>query len=372
MAKPFRFRHVRAITGLFVLAAFAAIAATFLYASRAQEWFAPRRELTIILPRAGSMGLRPGADVQVLGTSVGSVRSLDLQLYPKGNPASERRFVARVLIKDEFFAFIRTDSTVSIAKTLGIAGDALILITGGSLNAANTELPREDPLLEASADTGASEMAQDILAQIRDRVLPLIDKTSVTMDELRATIARINDPNEDLQKTLRALRQVAENIEQGKGLAGRLVSDEQLAKDLEAALPRLSTLLDQLRAVLANVERTTADLPAITATVKDQAASLPDLIAQAKSTLARTDALLADLKRTTATLPQTSDRVAEASALLPALVIQTQATLTEVERLVTQVQRSWLLGGAPPAPNPASTIPPAQALPPAVSPGAPR
>ena len=75
MNKPFKFRYVNEIVGVFVLVVVAALIVGIILAGRAQEWFVPVHHLVLDFPEEGSLGLQKGAEVQILGTPVGVVSS---------------------------------------------------------------------------------------------------------------------------------------------------------------------------------------------------------------------------------------------------------------------------------------------------------
>ena len=85
MAKPFRFRHVNEITGAFVLGVIALLVLAVVGTGFSQRWFTRTTEFTLLLP-TGAQGLRPGAEVQMLGTVVGSVQDIRVG----GRPSSSQ------------------------------------------------------------------------------------------------------------------------------------------------------------------------------------------------------------------------------------------------------------------------------------------
>ena len=86
MPKPLKVRRANEIVGLFVLLALAIAVAAVLLGPRTQRWFTPSQTLAIHLPPEGSLGLRKGGDVQILGSVVGSVE--DIIVTDAGNDGS--------------------------------------------------------------------------------------------------------------------------------------------------------------------------------------------------------------------------------------------------------------------------------------------
>ncbi|HRX55924.1 MAG TPA: hypothetical protein P5016_15535, partial [Verrucomicrobiales bacterium] len=67
MEKPFRFRYVNEIAGTFVLIAVTLMLVGVLISGRIQGWFLPARIYRAVLPDQGTMGIKPGSEVRILG-----------------------------------------------------------------------------------------------------------------------------------------------------------------------------------------------------------------------------------------------------------------------------------------------------------------
>lgn len=110
--------------GLLVLVCVALFVAAVLEAGVVGDWFRPVTELRVLLPKTGSQGLSAGADVEVLGTRVGTVRQVVIE--------PSRRLYANVELDRAATDFIRRDSSAIIKKRYGIAGAAYLVITPGA------------------------------------------------------------------------------------------------------------------------------------------------------------------------------------------------------------------------------------------------
>src|SRR3954465_13721347 len=60
--------------GLLVLVCIGLFIASVLHAGLLSDWFKPTATLRVVLPETGSQGLSAGADVELLGTPVGTLR----------------------------------------------------------------------------------------------------------------------------------------------------------------------------------------------------------------------------------------------------------------------------------------------------------
>ena len=107
MPKPYRFRHVNEIAGAFVLGVVTLLILGVVGVGFSQRWFTRSKEVTLRLPGGGE-GLRPGADVRMRGTVVGSVEVVE----PDENEQSND-MIAVMSVRSDFYKWIRKDSAAS-------------------------------------------------------------------------------------------------------------------------------------------------------------------------------------------------------------------------------------------------------------------
>ncbi len=94
METRFKFRHVNELTGLLVLGVLALVLAGIVFSAHSQRWFARRYSFDVRLPEEGALGLRRGADVFILGVSVGLVEDISV--------GDDGRMTAGVEIRRDF------------------------------------------------------------------------------------------------------------------------------------------------------------------------------------------------------------------------------------------------------------------------------
>ncbi|HXE51823.1 MAG TPA: MlaD family protein [Tepidisphaeraceae bacterium] len=331
MAKPFRFRHVHEAAGAFVLITVAAAVGLVALTGHAQRWFQPVRRLTIILPDEGSLGLRVGSEVFILGVNVGAVD--DIAPDPQGKMRAE------VDIRRDYSQFLHTDSTAVIRKTFGIAGDAYVDISRGS----GAPLPETGAVIHSSSDRVPTEILSDLVVQLRDEAVPTMKQARSAMAEYQHLAADLRDPQGHLQQALAHTNQIAQGVERGQGLAGKLLMDRHVAEQGEAAIDKVNASLDQIDAALKDTRAAAASLAKLADAGNQQAKELPHLVQEVNQILADTQAELADIRRTTERLPGTVGKLDQTLAALPALVMQTQETMRQIQRLVEAAQRNWLI-----------------------------
>ncbi|HEV2548285.1 MAG TPA: MlaD family protein [Stellaceae bacterium] len=321
-----RLRHADEWVGVLVIVALLLFLGAVLQAGVLRDWFRPVAKLRIVLPETGVGGLSVGADVEVLGIRMGSVRRIVI------NPGQQ--IYAEAEIDDQARAFIRRDSQAIIRRRFGIAGAAYVDIERGK----GAELDWTYAVVDAVTERAPTEGVGALIDQVREKVFPILDDTG------RAT---------------RALAEVAERINKGEGNIGRLVSDESLARDLQAAVTEIRSDVTAVTHVIAQLDASMGNVKALTETANARDGGVPDLLRRTNQVLASLQDTLRDLSKTASPLARNLER---GTADLPSLVTQLQQTAHELELLLTQLRGNWLIGGsAPPqerTPLPATQVRP--------------
>jgi phospholipid/cholesterol/gamma-HCH transport system substrate-binding protein len=293
-AERFKFRRVNEITGTFVLVIIAVLIAAVMWTGHSQRWFKSRVTLRIVLPEAGAAGIRQGSEVYFLGTLVGSVSYVEVD--EKG------RMEAEANIRRDFFRFVRADSSAVIKKKFGVAGDSFFEITRGE----------GQPLPEKYASIVCNEQFQSALEaaieDIRRETLQALKKTSAGLDTWTALGTNLITTQERLEQLIGRLNLMVAGVEQGKGTAGRLITDTALADEAQNLLLRANETMGELQGMVTNL-----------------------------------NVVVKNVQNGTTRLPQITDAVADEVKDLPGLVRQTQASMREMERLVEAMQKTWLL-----------------------------
>jgi phospholipid/cholesterol/gamma-HCH transport system substrate-binding protein len=293
MAERFKFRRVNEITGTFVLVVVAMLVAAVVWTGRSQRWFKSNVTLRIVLPEAGAAGIRQGSEVYFLGTRVGTVS--DVMVDATG------RMEAQANIRRDFFRFVRADSSAVVKKTFGVAGDAYFQITRGK----GPSLPAKNASIVCRELPGTVETA---IEEVRSAALPVLKKLSVGLDTWTALGTNLIATQERLEQLIARLNNIVAGVQEGKGTAGKLITDPALADEAQQLLTRANDAMSELQDVVTNL-----------------------------------NVAVRNIQNGTARLPEITDAVADGTKGLPGLVQQTQISMREVERLVEAMQRHWLL-----------------------------
>jgi phospholipid/cholesterol/gamma-HCH transport system substrate-binding protein len=294
MEERFKFRRVNEITGTFVLVVVVALIAAVVWTGRSQRWFKSRVTLRIVLPETGAAGIRQGSEVYFLGTLVGSVS--DVVVDTTG------RMEAEANIRRDFFRFVRADSSAVVKKKFGVAGDSFFEITRG----------QGQPLPEKNASIVCNEEFQNALEaaieDIRRDTLLVLKKTSAGLETWTTLGSNLITSRERLDQLVGRLDHIADDLQQGKGTAGKLLTDTAGADEAQKLLARANEAMSELQGVVTNL-----------------------------------NAAVKNVQNGTARLPEITGAVADEAKDLPGLVQQTQTSMRELERLIEAMQRHWLL-----------------------------
>lgn len=329
MPKPLKVRRSHEIVGLFVLLALGIALAALLLGPQTQRWFTASQNLAIHLPPEGSLGLREGGDVQILGSVVGTVENIVA--------TDAGKVEAVVSIRGNFFRFVRQDSQAIIRRPLGI-GEASIEITRGH----GAPLPARGGFLDAVADKGPTEFKGETLAAIRDEALPAIKELRGALSQYSLLAAELRSDKGQAQQALRHLNRLGEALTRGEGLVGSLLVDPRPAAELRAALPKINAALDELNATLRDARALSERLPQVGA---DLAASMKNLRTSSE-----------DGRRLMAAMPELQRSIGQVTDTAPAVLLQTQETLRQIQRLTEALQAHWLIRGSMNAAEPPARL----------------
>jgi phospholipid/cholesterol/gamma-HCH transport system substrate-binding protein len=292
-ANSFKFRRVYEITGTFVLVVVAVLIAVVVWTGHSQRWFKSRVTLRIVLPETGAAGIRQGSEVYFLGTLVGSVS--DVVVDETG------RMEAQINIRRDFFRFVRADSSAVVKKKFDLAGDSYFEITRGQ----GDPLPEKNASIVCKEFPGTMETA---IEEVRSAALPVITKLSAALDTWTALGTNLITTQEQLEQLTVRLNNIVAGIGQGKGTAGKLITDPALADEMQNLLARANDVMSELQGIATNL-----------------------------------NVAVNNIQNGTARLPEITGTVANETKDLPGLVRQTQVSMIEVERLVEAMQKTWLV-----------------------------
>jgi phospholipid/cholesterol/gamma-HCH transport system substrate-binding protein len=277
------------------------------------------RKLVLRAYFENAAGLKDGAPVTLEGITIGNV--IHVRVVPARNPAPVE---VAMRVGREYRNFLHTDSTATIDQA-GVLGDSYVDL---SSTHANGPPPANDAELKAAG----SPSIQDVVRNSNESIVEvnnLLHKVEVTVDALnsgRGTAGKLlNDP--DLAKkftTIAAdLETITGAIASGKGSLGKLVNDDSLYNRANAAVERLDKitlaldqgkgsagkflkddkLYDNLNAAVANANQLVAGINSGKGTL-GMLAKDPAFAAKFDDTISRLDTILQGLNEGKGTIGQ--------------------------------------------------------------------
>jgi phospholipid/cholesterol/gamma-HCH transport system substrate-binding protein len=251
-----RLRYTDEWVGLLVIGAVLLFFGAVLEAGVLSYWFRPVSHLRIVLPQSGVGGLAVGADIEVLGIHAGSVRRIVL------NPNQE--MYAEADIDEQADAFIRRDSEAVIRRRFGLAGAAYVDISRG----VGAPLDWTYAVIAATAERAPTDTISAMIDEIRQRVLPALDDARHMMNDVAV---------------------IADNLKQGHGTLGRLLTDDTLARQTEQTVMTANDRMAALGPVIARLDDAAKQADELVQHAASGKDGVPNLIR-------RVDALLQNLQ----------------------------------------------------------------------------
>jgi phospholipid/cholesterol/gamma-HCH transport system substrate-binding protein len=221
------------------------------------------RHLEFYSEFANLAGLSNGAKVRVAGMDAGQV----VDITVPDSPSS--RFRVRWKIDERLRGLVRTDSVATIA-TEGVVGGTYLAVGPGSTQAGQADSLATIPSKETKDISDLVASGAGLLNDAQGTLKDIGPKLVATLDTLNGTVSNVNDVvvglkegrgtagmllrDQDLANVIRRnvtsaisnLTEVVADLKQGRGAAGMLLRDE--------------TLAGQVRQIVKNAEQASADL----------------------------------------------------------------------------------------------------------------
>jgi phospholipid/cholesterol/gamma-HCH transport system substrate-binding protein len=257
-------RQLRA--GMFLVAALGLLIAAVFLLGRSQTLFARRVRLHTAFTNIS--GLMVGAPVRLAGVDVGTVAAIAFD-----RDLRERRVRVTLSVERRFLDRIRADSIAHLSSK-GLLGDVLIDLTVGSADAARVASGATLRSAEGEGLNAIISSVQGAIGDLRSLTSTLEDRVKeVVTDEFAHDLARIahsmagileraklaavlKDVSRmsrevgaaarslrtgttavaDLGHFSRTLRQIGDDLQQGKGTIGALLKDPSIYEDVKVIL----------------------------------------------------------------------------------------------------------------------------------------
>ncbi|QDU70348.1 MlaD family protein [Mucisphaera calidilacus] len=321
MSRPLVQRYAGPVAGLFVVSVLILLLVLVLAASSRGNWFARTVPVTVTLPEEGAFGLRPGADIQILGIVAGNVTEITLV----GD-----RLVAQGRIRGDLATLLRVDVPVYLRRTLLVSGDTYLEI----VRSEGTPFAEgETMVLRAQTDPSLESLP----GELRE-TLASFTRTARAYEGL---LERIEDPEGRVQQILANTESVTREMERVV-VAFREQDAIGMIADMRERVDRIIASLDNLVGVATEgVETATATVR----TVEEQLTYLPELAEASAETIRLVQGNLTQLREIIESLERVTETLSDELRDSPGVLMQVRSTLKELESLSRALRRSWLVTG---------------------------
>ena len=309
-------RWLQLKVGLVILAAVAGILVAIMNLNEGMGLFGGRATFRALV--ADSHGIKVGAPVRLNGVDTGNIIRIAID-------SSSGKVSLTFTVNDDIRPLLRRDAAVLI-RPMGLLGDKYLELLPGTL--------KELPLQDGAVLTGQAES----------------DITGLA-DSATATLESVNRSLKDLQTILTGLKE-------GKGTAGKLVTDPDLYDHTSALLRKAEALSDKTAQLLARIEKGEGTLGQLVMdrTFYDRATAAVDKLQKVAALLNQPNGSLGRLARDPSLYQRLEGITTKSEALvgkiergdgtLGKLVTQDQLyqradkVLTEMESLLTDVKKN--------------------------------
>lgn len=230
--------------GLFTLAGFALFTAGLFMIGSRHEAF--ERHLVLYSELSDLSGIAKGSKVRVAGMDAGRVLQIDIP-----NSVSSK-FRVKIQIDDRLHPIIRKDSVVTI-DTEGIVGNTYLSIGPGTASA---------PAV-SSGDTLPSKSAIE-LSDLLNKAVTTVNDFDSTIQNVNGQLATLsNGLNSTLaqaQGTLTNVNDVVLGLKNGKGTAGMLLTDADVANEVRRTIGHTEQASTNLQMTSQRLDRLIADV----------------------------------------------------------------------------------------------------------------
>ena len=261
--KPFKFRYASHIAGSFVLLALGLAVVGVVLAGRSKGWFEGKIELRATFPSGeGTFGLTEGSEVLVRNTVAGRVEGVE--------PNQAGRMEATLVVRRSFQQFVTEDSVARVKKKFGVAGDTFLEIETGT----GTPLLDGDTI-RTQKDEAVMDTAQQVLEEVERVIIPMLD---------------------EIKDILHHLNLITGGIEEGRGIAGAVLKDDEIVGEVKTSIDQVQTILDETRVTVAEVRKLATD-PQLTRDIRGSLRQARGLIEESQQAVHETTRLIRGVQK---------------------------------------------------------------------------
>ncbi|MDD2700565.1 MAG: MlaD family protein [Sideroxydans sp.] len=286
-----RLLNIEQRTKRFMLGALGAMLMVVLLVAYKQGYLVRSTIIYFFAPNA--QGLNQGMAVKFIGFKVGSVKAVSME------PNASVR--VKVALDNEYVHLIGLDAKARLIKE-ALVGESVVEIIPGSQQ---VQPVTQDSVLQYERGQDASSIAESMAAQLQ----PILS-------DIRQITSSINNPDGDIQKTLKNLTLVTGELRETVKQFTQLASSGN--QKLENVHGKLDKALDSVNANLAVMDK-----------------AVPRLVDRAEATLDNVQTATSDIRRL----------AADSAGELPSFIHNSNALVQDSQDMLEGAKRSWPFSG---------------------------
>jgi len=217
--------------GLFLIAGVALFALGIFLVGNRHEAFS--RHLMLYSEFADIEGLTKGSKVRVAGFDAGQVTEIGIPDSPRSH------FRVQMRINEKLRGLVRTDSVVTI-DTEGVVGETFLTIHPGSPGAAI-----------AQANSTLQGKPAISIADLMTQGLGVMDDADASMKQLNAKVTTSLD---GVNRTVNNANDLLVGLKEGRGPAGMLLRDEEMAAQIKATMGNVQSATSSLNLTAGRID----------------------------------------------------------------------------------------------------------------------
>ncbi len=267
-----KFSRMDRVVGIFIVLVIILMVSTVVLIGRGKDWFRPTE--TYYTEFKENYNLSPGSSVKLYRAEIGQVKSVELV----GDAVR-----VKLSIFKEYHNRIRQDTVVTVESPTFIGSEYVSVRPGKP----------DSPLIEPGGTIKSEEkktlaeiMAEYEVEETAKRLTETIRNLADIVDELRDPQGPLFGSLNAIEKNLKNMEVVTNDLRDGRGSVGQLLrSDEfidrvntsmerldNVLKNLEGATPEVTANLresmERIREITANLEKGSRDVPAVIRTTR--------------------------------------------------------------------------------------------------------
>lgn len=250
------------LVGAFVLGGFVLFALGLFWIGDRRLLFSESLELETEF--AHLSGLKVGSKVMVSGMDAGEVLAIHVPTSPEG------RFRVRFRVLSRFQPMLRSDSVASI-QVEGLVGSKVLQVEAGSTQGAAVHsglvLPSREPVEIAAVIQQSVDVINKVSSAVDDvqqRAVKVIGTIGDVGDRANNLVTEVGKDVDEIlgtgKKVVRSVDNIVDGVQQGRGLVGKLLTDDQLYSSFSATVKNVETTSASVSQTAAGVERVVADI----------------------------------------------------------------------------------------------------------------